>query len=63
MLTDAWKLYASYDYNAQLQQKNFRRYQGTLLLLGLAATLLATLLAGRQMGQNERLLEAGVRAE
>ena len=48
MLTDAWKLYASYDYNAGRQQKNFRRYQGALLLLGLAATLLATLMAWRQ---------------
>ncbi len=48
MLTDAWKLYASYDYNAGRQQRNFRRYQGALLLLGLGATLLATLMAWRQ---------------
>ena len=43
MLLDAWNLFAKYDGNAKIQQKQFRQLQTTLLALGVVGTLLAIL--------------------
>ena len=40
-LRSAWKRFASYDFNAARQKKNFERRQNLILILGVVATLLA----------------------
>lgn len=41
VLKDAWRAYATYDRIARRERATFQRFQASILLLGLAATLLA----------------------
>ena len=57
----AWKQFASYNANANRQQRDFRRLQNTVLYLGVIATLLVVLQMG--LKNHERKVEYEIQQE